>query len=52
MGDNLAMLILLGTGFTFVCLFGMVKSTGAIRKFLGFMLIMLVIGIAVALLSE
>ncbi|MDO9514594.1 MAG: hypothetical protein Q7J01_00640 [Syntrophales bacterium] len=37
--DNLTSLILLGAGATFVCLFMMTKKTGAIRKFLGFMII-------------
>lgn len=48
--DNLAIILAIGTGFTFVCLFAVKRR--AVRKFLGFMLIMLIIGFAVALLSK
>ena len=48
--NDLAMLLAIGTGATFVCLFLVKRS--AVRKFLGFMLIMLIIGLALALLSR
>ena len=48
--NDISMLLAIGAGATFVCLF-MVKHS-AVKKFLVFLLIMLIIGIAVGLLSK